>query len=98
MSRCIVPITVGLTNAEIVVFPVKHRIGKIRRTAALLSTRHGRAAASYWQQVVIRMVGQMAVAGVDDAVIRLEIEAFHKAVQAELQIAPRVHGGGGDAV
>lgn len=82
--------------AQVINFPMVFRTGKIRRTADVLSERHGKGAEAYWRQVVNGFVGQMARAGFSDELIRSEIGAFSAAVQAELQERYR-HPNGGDA-
>jgi Family of unknown function (DUF6074) len=79
------PQPTDLPAGQVVVFPANRRTGKIRRTAEVLSQRHGRAADRYWRQIIDGMASQMARAGFGDEVIRSEIRAFSDAVQRELQ-------------
>src|SRR4051812_13024133 len=83
--------------ALVIPFPTIRRTGKIRRTAEILTRRHGRAAESYWRQVISGMAGQMEAAGLHEVVIGAEIESFRHAVQAELRRSHPGHQDGGDA-
>lgn len=83
------------TTAVVVPFPAKHRIGKIRRVAEVLSDRQGKSAARYWQQIVEGMASQMEKSGLARPVVEVELREFFDAVQVEL--CRNHHEGGGGA-
>ncbi|TIW62989.1 MAG: hypothetical protein E5V48_02710 [Mesorhizobium sp.] len=74
---------------NVICFPMRRRLGKIRRTAELLSARRGRSADHYWRQTVAGLVGQLSRVGMAESEIRREVQAFSDAVQEELQRAAR---------
>lgn len=73
---------------EVIAFPASRRLGKIRRTAEVLSRRHGRGADRYWRQVIDLMRGQMALAGLPADVIDRELRAFADQVFARIGNQP----------
>lgn len=75
-------------HCEVIAFPASRRLGKIRRTAEVLSTRHGRGADRYWKQVIDLMRGQMAAAGLPADVIDRELKAFADQVFARIGDQP----------
>lgn len=78
-------------TAEVIPFPCRARVGKIRQTADLiLASQTNRAANARWRQVSDGIVKQMERAGIADAVIRAEVRVFADAVGAE--VARRSHG------
>ncbi|WP_430981663.1 DUF6074 family protein [Mesorhizobium ciceri] len=77
----------------VICFPMRRRVGKIRRTAELLLDRRGRAADHYWRQTVAGVVGQLTRAGLTEAAIRTEVQTFSDAVQEELRRAARRNEG-----
>ncbi|RUY21767.1 MULTISPECIES: DUF6074 family protein [unclassified Mesorhizobium] len=77
----------------VICFPMARRLGKIKRTAELLSARRGRSADHYWRQTVAGVVGQLTRAGMTEAAIRKEVQTFSDAVQEELRRAARRNEG-----
>lgn len=76
-------------------FPTSRRAGKIRRTVEVLSSRHGKGADQYWNQVIAGMRSQMIAAGLPDETIDRELRDFATAVFGRIRMsAPRT---GGDA-
>lgn len=69
---------------KVIPFPAKKRVGKIRRTAEVLSGRSGKDAERYWQQVAGGMESQMRTAGIDECTIQSEISAFRDAVSRQM--------------
>lgn len=63
-------------SCEIIPFPTSRRVGKIRRTAQVLSEKNGKGADHYWRQVIDGMRSQMRAAGLPDEVIERELEDF----------------------
>jgi hypothetical protein len=80
----------------VIAFPAAKRIGKIRRAASVLASKHGAAAETYWKQTITTLGNQLRRAGLDEAVVHAQVRAFHDAVQAELR-RPLDTRGGGDA-
>ncbi|WP_352879726.1 DUF6074 family protein [Mesorhizobium sp. M1396] len=77
----------------VICFPMRCRVGKIRKTAKILAGLKGRGADRYWRQTVAGIVGQLGKAGFSEAEIRGNIETFSDAVQHHLQRAPhRIDG------
>ncbi|TPM33719.1 hypothetical protein FJ955_02975 [Mesorhizobium sp. B2-2-2] len=79
-------------ECQIVPFPTKNRLGKIRRTAEILGGRHGKGADQYWQQVIGGMRSQMEKAGLPTSVIETELQGFADAVLARLSSAQPYDG------
>ncbi|RWK53521.1 DUF6074 family protein [Mesorhizobium sp.] len=73
---------------KVICFPMRYRVGKIRKTAKTLAGLKGKGADHYWRQTVAGLVGQLAKAGFSEFEIRGHIEAFNDAVQGHLQRAP----------
>jgi hypothetical protein len=78
------PLFASSTPATIIVFPLERRIGKVRRTAQLLSERHSDDAALYWKQVNANNLRHLTRLGLAPAEIEAELQSFFDAVQAEL--------------
>ncbi|MER9223001.1 DUF6074 family protein [Mesorhizobium sp. M0644] len=73
---------------KVICFPMRHRVGKIRKTAKTLAGLKGKGADHYWRQTVTGLVGQLTKAGFSETEIRVHIGAFNNAVQGQLQRAP----------
>ena len=85
-------------SCQIIPFPTSKRVGKIRRTAAVLAERHGKSADQYWRQVSSGMRSQMVAANIPTVSIDEELRAFFDAVQAEMiRLSYASHGHGGAA-
>lgn len=79
-------------------FPCDRRIGKVRRTAEILSTKNGDAASAYWRQVVNTLARQLDAAGVHETERDRQCRLFFEAVQGELRrLTCRDRHPGGDA-
>ncbi|CAI2932465.1 protein of unknown function [Aminobacter niigataensis] len=63
-------------SCEVIPFPTSRRVGKIRRTAQVLSEKTGKGADHYWRQVIEGMRSQMRAAALSDEVIDRELEDF----------------------
>ncbi len=70
--------------SKVLLFPLINRIGKVRKTAALLSSKRGEEAVLYWKQVVAANRKHMSRVGLADETIEAELRRFHDAVQAEM--------------
>ena len=68
----------------VLAFPLSKRVGKIRRTAEVLSGKNGKAAIQYRATIIESTRGQMAKSGLSEAIIESEIRAFETAVEREL--------------
>ncbi|MBO0905575.1 DUF6074 family protein [Jiella sonneratiae] len=87
-------------TADVIPFPAKARVGKIRRTAEMIDETTTRGAEAYWRRTVSDLRRQMERACVPADRIETELRAFFDAVQTEL--TRRAYAGhrsrpGGDA-
>lgn len=78
------PLFVWNPPVKVIVFPLIKRVGKIRKTAAILSRKQGDDAASYWKQVTTANRKHLVRVGLDEADVESELRAFHDAVQSEM--------------
>ena len=78
----------------VIAYPMAKRVGIIRKTAAVLARRNGKAADVYWQTSVQRIVWQLQRAGFAEDQIRKCIAEFQDAVQVELCAASSSTNGG----
>lgn len=69
---------------NILVFPLINRISKIRHTASKLSVKHGDETTLYWKQVMNSNRKHLERIGLSEAEIEIELTAFFKAVQCEI--------------
>ncbi len=69
---------------KVLVFPLINRVGKVRKTAAILSRKHGEDAALYWKQVTTANRKHLFRIGLDDAAVEAQLQSFHDAVQSEI--------------
>lgn len=72
----------------VICFPMRRRVGKIRKTAKTLAGLKGKGADHYWRQTVAGLVGQLTKVGFSEPEIRAHIGAFNDAVQSQLQRVP----------
>ena len=75
-------------RCEVIAFPARRRLGKIRRTAEVLSTRNGRGADRYWKQVIDLMRAQMTMCGLPSDVVERGLRAFADEVFARIGNQP----------
>lgn len=71
-------------GCRIIPFPIRKRVGKIRRTVDVLSDRQGKGADHYWKQVVAGLRSQMAASGLPDDIIEGELRSFSDCVFSRL--------------
>ena len=69
--------------AEIIPFPAGKRIGKIRRTAQLVTESTDRAATAHWNRTVADITRQMERAGIPAERVAQELKAYTGAVLTE---------------
>lgn len=69
---------------KVLVFPLINRVGKVRKTAAILSRKHGEDASVYWKQVTSANRKHLARIGMDEESICEQLRSFHDAVQSEM--------------
>lgn len=69
---------------KVIAFPLNNRIGKIRKTAATLSKKHGDDAELYWKQVSAGNRKHLARIGLSEDQIESELLKFHQSVQSEM--------------
>ncbi|WP_427026581.1 DUF6074 family protein (plasmid) [Aureimonas ureilytica] len=88
-------------QVEVIPFPCRSRIGKIRRTAQLLDENTQKAASAHWKRTTADLERQMERAGISEDRIAAELADFHDAVKVELhrraRQSGRTHRDGGDA-
>lgn len=71
-------------SAEVIIFPLNRRVGKVRHVAFLYSRKSGKDADSYWRTTWNRSYEQLRKLGVPHDRALVEMEAFTAAVRAEL--------------
>ena len=69
---------------KVILFPLTKRIGKVRHTARLLSSKNGDDANLYWKQVIAATRKHLSRVGQTPDEIDTEIRTFFDAVQSEL--------------
>ena len=69
---------------KVLLFPLINRVGKVRKTAANLSRKHGEDAALYWKQVTSANRKHLVRIGLDEESICEQLRSFHDAVQSEM--------------
>lgn len=70
---------------QILVFPHKKRLSKIRRVAEVLNSKPtAKAKDSYWQGIIDHLHEQMKKAGIPDNTIDQELASFSNEVQKML--------------
>lgn len=72
-------------QCDVIPFPARSRVGKIRRVGDVLEGKTGKGADQYWRQIRDGMRSQMEKAGIPADRIDAELRDFFAAVQAELQ-------------
>lgn len=71
-------------TAQIVLFPMAKRVGKIRRAAEVLTGKSRDEAGAYWRQIVSTNRRQFDRLGISEHTGDAELRAFFAALQAEL--------------
>lgn len=88
-------------QVEVIPFPCASRVGKIRRTAQLLSENTKKVASAHWRRTTGDLERQMKRVGIDDDRIAAELANFYDAVKVELyrraHQSGRTSHDGGDA-
>ncbi|NVP55982.1 DUF6074 family protein [Mycoplana rhizolycopersici] len=69
---------------KVILFPLVKRVGKVRHTAQLLSSKHGEDAILYWKQVMAANRKHLTRIGLDQDDIEAELGSFHEAVHSEM--------------
>jgi hypothetical protein len=85
-------------GAAIIAFPQARNAGRVRRVAAKLMERDGKARESYWRRSINDLASMLSKAGLDQQQIETQILAFREAVGIEMWRldgagAPRQPGG-----
>lgn len=78
---------------KVIPFPARHRVGRVRRVAEVLSGKRGRDANAYWRRTVETMAEQMSKAGVPKDEAERQLRDFFDAVQHEMQRRAYQHHG-----
>ena len=74
-------------TAEVVAFPIDRHLVLVRETARQLERRQGKLAEKHWKTECNRLAARLQVQGLAMAEIKIEIDRFAIAVQAEMQRA-----------
>lgn len=83
-------------ECQVLIFPLRHRTSKVRRTAALLYSKHGEDAELYWKQVIAANRKHLDRFGLSGEQVHQQLQAFSSAVQSELvRISLTVQNRGG---
>ncbi len=92
------PLFAWQPSKQVLIFPLKKRVGKIRHTATKLVRKQGDDADLYWKQVVAANRKHLERVGMSEAEIDAELQTFFDAVQSELvRISLYGRGNGGAA-
>lgn len=86
MSRDDLPLFNWSPACQFIAFPLKRRIGRIRRVAEVYDRKTERDREGYWRTTVNNLVTHLERLGYSDEQVTKEIEAFRDAVSAELFI------------
>ena len=78
------PLVAWQPPRQVLLFPLTKRIGKIRQTAQILSSKCGDEAAIYLKQVASAARRHLARIGLTEEEIEVQLRAFFDAVQAEV--------------
>lgn len=84
MKKNDLPLMQWQQPCKVLMFPLHKRIGKVRRTASLLLSKHGEDAELYWKQVAAANRKHFERIGLSDEQSRIEFEAFSQAVHSEM--------------
>lgn len=73
-----------MTDCQMIPFPLKARIGKVRRCAEVLrGTANEATRKAYWIRTVQQLTAKLQEIDLSDKDIREEVRSFRAAVQAE---------------
>ena len=67
-------------SAEVIPFPCRKRVGKIRRTVQMVTAGSAKSRDAYWRRAIADMAGQMKRAGIPNARIEIELASFEAEV------------------
>ena len=84
MKRDRLPLFAWQPPRQVLLFPLTKRVGKIRRTAQILSGKHGDDAPIYWKQIVSAARRHLLRIGLTEEEIEVQLREFFDAVQAEI--------------
>ncbi|ORE97471.1 DUF6074 family protein [Aurantimonas sp. 22II-16-19i] len=71
-------------KADVIPFPCRYRIAKVRRAAVMIEANTDRGAEAYWRRTVSDLRKQMERAGIASCRIDAELRSFFDAVQHEM--------------
>ncbi|WP_068086788.1 DUF6074 family protein [Polycladidibacter stylochi] len=75
----------SLPESSVILFPMKHRKGKIRHVAAIFAKKRGKDRDAYWRRTLETLRKQSAAAGVAPEVAERHLVEFSVAVVQEVQ-------------
>lgn len=73
-----------MSECQMIPFPLKARVAKVRRVAEVYQRKDGNDRKAYWRTEVNRLGDHLEALGFDDAQIDCQLEEFKQAVQAEI--------------
>ncbi|NTF43086.1 DUF6074 family protein [Rhizobium rhizogenes] len=73
-----------MTECQMIPFPLKARVGKVRRVAEVYQRKTGNDQAAYWRTEVQRLGDHLAELGFEYDLINSELGEFKRAVQSEI--------------
>lgn len=73
-------------RSKVVAFPIRNRLGDIKRCASTLESLHGLEASDFWRSECRALAAKLTVLGYDDTAMRREVMEFQAAVQDQLLI------------
>jgi hypothetical protein len=73
-----------MTECQMIPFPLKARVGKVRRVAEVYQRKTGKDQAAYWRTEVQRLGDHLYDLGFENDLIDAELLDFKRAVQSEI--------------
>lgn len=73
-----------MTECQMIPFPLKARVGKVRRVAEVYQKKAGNDRAAYWRSEINRLADQLEALGFDGVEIDDQLGEFKQAVQSEI--------------
>ena len=73
-------------RSKVVAFPIRNRLGDIKRCASMLDSLHGAEANDFWRTECRALAAKLTALGYDDAAMRREVMELQAAVQDQLLI------------
>jgi hypothetical protein len=71
-------------RSKVVAFPIRNRLGDIKRCASMLDSLHGVEANEFWRTECRSLAAKLTALGYDETAMRREVMEFQFAVQDQL--------------